>query len=258
VKTLQLNDAGGIRTVTMNRPERRNALNPEMQDELIAAFEGAARAGARVVVLQGAGEAFCSGLDLSVLETMKDKSAEEFRADAARTARMFAAVWQCDVPTIAKVHRAAMAGGAGLVILCDFTIASTEAVFGFSEAKIGFVPALVGAYLPLLVGEKIAREMLLSARRYSAMEALRSGLVNEVVEPDQLDVRVAELAKDLLGNSPQSLMATKRMLRQNAEEKLRPALHLAAEANAAARETEDFREGIASFLEKRKPRWTSE
>ena len=258
MNTLLLEDAGSIRTITMNRPERRNALNPAMQEELIAAFETAPAAGTRIIILQGAGEAFCAGLDLSVLETMKDKTAEEFRTDAARTARMFAAIWQCDIPTIAKVHRAAIAGGSGLAMLCDFTIASTEAVFGFSEARIGFVPALVGAYLPLLVGEKIALEMLISARRYGALEALRCGLVNEVVEPDQLTTRVNELAQDLLGNSSQSLTATKRLLRENTEARLRPALALAAEANAAARETEDFREGITSFFEKRKPRWANE
>jgi methylglutaconyl-CoA hydratase len=258
VKTLLIEDVNGVRTVTMNRPERHNALNPEMKEELITVFSGAAAAGVRVVVLAGAGESFCAGLDLSVLASMNDKSADEFRADAARTARLFASVWECEVPTIAQVHGAALAGGTGLAMLCDFTIAAQKAVFGFSEVRIGFVPALVGAYLPLLIGEKRARELLLSGRRISATEALSIDLINEVVEDRQLNVRVAELAKDLLANSPQSLAATKLLLLQQVEERLRSALELAADANAAARETADFREGVASFLEKRKPRWVSE
>jgi methylglutaconyl-CoA hydratase len=258
VNTLRVEDADTVRTVTMARPERRNALIPEMQDELIAAFRDAESAGARVVVLAGEGEAFCAGLDLSVLEKMNDRTSAEYRADADRIARMFAAVWECDVPTIAMVHRAAIAGGTGLAMLCDFTIAAPEAVFGFTEAKIGFVPALVGAYLPLLVGEKIARELLLSARKFNAEEALRFGLVNEVVAAGHLQTRVKELVSELMLNSPESLRATKRMLRAQLSERLKHALEIAVQANSASRETADFREGVAAFLEKRKPRWAQQ
>ncbi|MEO6923523.1 MAG: enoyl-CoA hydratase-related protein [Bryocella sp.] len=254
--TLLIEDRDSVRTITMNRPERRNALNPTMQDELIEALAAAPAAGALVVVIAGAGEAFCSGLDLSVLAGSNDRSAEDFRVEAARTASMFAAIWKCELPTIAKVHGPAMAGGAGVAMLCDMTIASTTAVFGFPEVKIGFVPALVGAYLPLLIGEKRAVEMLLSGRRYTASEALLFGLVNEVVEAEQLDARAAAITAELLANSPQAVAATRRMLRAQLEDRLAPALKRAAEVNAAARETEDFREGVASFLEKRKPRWT--
>jgi methylglutaconyl-CoA hydratase len=258
VKTLRVEDAGAVRTVTMTRPERRNALIPEMQEELIAAFRDAESVGARVVVLAGEGEAFCAGLDLSVLEKMNDRTSAEHRADADRIARMFAAIWECDVPTIAMVHRAAIAGGTGLAMLCDFTIAAPEAVFGFTEAKIGFVPALVGAYLPLLVGEKIARELLLSARKFNAEEALRFGLVNEVVATGHLQTRVKELVSELMLNSPESLRATKRLLRAQLKDRLKDALEIAVQANSASRETADFREGVAAFLEKRKPRWTQQ
>ncbi|WP_158820190.1 enoyl-CoA hydratase/isomerase family protein [Granulicella sp. S156] len=257
MSTVLVEDEDGVRTITLNRPERRNALVPEMQEELIAAFSEAAGAGARVIVLAGKGEAFCAGLDLSVLRKMAGRTPQEHRVEANRVARMFRAVWDCDVPTIAVVHRAAIAGGTGLAILCDFTLAGPEAQFGFTEARIGFIPALVGVYLALLVGDKVARGLLLSARKFDAVEALRLGLVNEVVDREGLQGRAAELAQELMENSPESLQATKRLLRAQQAEWLDRALHLAMEANAASRETHDFREGVASFLEKRKPVWKS-
>jgi len=168
---------------------------------------------------------------------------------------MFHAVWACDVPTIARVHRAAIAGGTGLAMLCDFTIAAPEALFGFTEARIGFVPALVGAYLTILVGDKVARDLLLSARKFTADEALRLGLVNEVVDAGQLRDRVQDLASELMENSPESLRATKRLLRAQHAGWLGSALEMAVEANRASRETADFREGVTAFLEKRAPVW---
>jgi len=255
--TVRVEDEGGIRWVTMDRPSKRNALVPEMQDELIAAFHGAEAAGARVVVLTGAGESFCSGLDLSVLKKMQDRTPEEHLAAADHLNRMFKSVWDCNVPTIAMVNRAAIAGGTGLAMLCDFTIASTEALFGFSEVKIGFVPALVGAYLGVLVGDKVTRGLLLSGRRFNADEALRFGMVNEVVPLDQLGDRVKNLAHELMENSPQSLKTTKKLLHAQLAGTLEASLKLAVEAHQVSRETEDFREGVAAFLEKRKPVWKS-
>jgi methylglutaconyl-CoA hydratase len=253
--TVLVEDTGGVRTITLNRPKRRNALVPEMQEELIVAFRDAAAAGARVIVLRAEGEAFCSGLDLTSLEKMKDHTAEQHRVEADRVARMFRAVWDCDVPSIAAVHRAAIAGGTGLALLCDFTIAAPEAFFGFTEARIGFVPALVGAYLALQVGDKVARGLLLSAKRFDAEEALRLGLVNEIVPAEELQDRVVAFAGELMRNSPESLRVTKRLLRAQQAEWLDGALELAIEANAASRLTADFREGITAFLEKREPVW---
>lgn len=255
MSTVRIEDELGVRTITLNRPERRNALVPEMQEELIAALKGAESAGARVVVLAGAGEAFCAGLDLSALQGMAEQSVEEHRVEAERIGRMFRALWECDLPTLAVVQGAAVAGGTGLATICDFTLASPDARFGYTEARIGFVPALVSAYLALQVGDKVARGLLLSARIFGADEALRLGLVSEVVEREQLQMRVTELAAQLTANSPESLRATKRLLRAQQSERLNRALALAMEVNAAARQTADFREGVAAFLEKRKPVW---
>jgi methylglutaconyl-CoA hydratase len=253
MSTLHIQDDGLIRTITLNRPERRNALTPEMQDELIAAFSDTGSA--RVVMLAGAGESFCAGLDLDVLRQMSGLSTEQHRVEAERTARMFRALWECDVPTISVVQGAAMAGGTGLATLCDFTLAAPEAQFGYTEARIGFVPALVSAYLSIQVGDKQARSLLLTARRFSAEEAQRMGLVTEIVPREDLPLRAQALAAELLTLSPESLRATKRLLRAQQAAPLDSSLALAMEANAAARQTADFREGIAAFLEKRKPVW---
>lgn len=257
MSTVRVEDEGGIRTITLNRPERKNALTPELQDELITAFRNVDAMGARVVVLAGEGDAFCAGLDLNVLRELGGRSVEEHRIEAARVARMFRAVWDCDVPTIAVLQGAAIAGGTGLATMCDFTIASPEAKFGYTEARIGFVAALVSAYLALQVGDKVARGLLLSARIFDANEAHRLGLVNEVVPRERLRERANELAAELMRNSPESLRATKRLLRAQHRDWLDAALEIALEANAASRETADFREGVAAFLEKRTPKWAA-
>lgn len=255
MSTVRVEDDGAVRTITLNRPERRNALAPEMMEELIAALREANTCGARVVVLAGEGESFCAGLDLAVLREMASMTAEQHRVEAERVARMFRALWECDVPTIALVQGAAIAGGTGLATMCDFTVAAPEAKFGYTEVRIGFVPALVSAYLALQVGDKVARGLMLSGRLFGADEALRLGLVSEIVPAAALQERVVALAAELMRNSPESLRATKRLLRAQRAEGLASSLELAMEANAASRETADFKEGVASFVEKRKPVW---
>src|SRR5579875_2894776 len=232
----RVEDESGVRTVTLNRPEKRNALTPELQEELIAALEGAEETGARVVMIAGEGEAFCAGLDLTVLREMGGFTAEQHRTEAARVARMFRAVWECDLPTIAVVQGPAIAGGMGLATMCDFTIAAPEARFGYTEVRIGFVPALVSAYLSVQVGAKVARELLLSARIVDAEEARRLGLVTESVPREKLQGRAGERAGELMRNSPQGMGATKRLLRAQQQEWMERALELAMEANAKGRE----------------------
>jgi methylglutaconyl-CoA hydratase len=244
-----------VRTLTLNRPERRNALSPEMQMDLILAMEQAAEDRCRVLVLTGAGDAFCSGLDLAVLRTMADGSETDHRAHAANVARMFRTLYELPMPTIAAVHGPAIAGGTGLATICDFTLATPAAKFGFTEVRIGFVPALVSAFAVLQIGDKRARDLLLTARIFDAQEALRLGLVNEVVAAEELSARVQSLAGTLAANSSQSMAATKRLLLAQNKAWLDAAIAAALEENARARETEDFREGVTAFLEKRTPQW---
>lgn len=257
MKTLLVEEEDGVRTITLNRPERRNAMTPEMQEELIAAMEDAAASDCRVLVFTGAGEAFCAGLDLSALQGMNDKSAAEHTADAVRIARMFRALYELPKPTIAVVQGAAIAGGTGLATICDFTLAAPGAKFAYTEVRIGFVPALVSAFLTLQIGDKRARDLLLTGRVFTGEEALRLGLVNEVVALEELGARARELAETLKANSPESIAATKRLLAAQNKEWLDGAIARALAANAEARGTHDFREGVAAFLEKRKAVWGS-
>ena len=191
--TILVTDVEGVRMITLNRPERRNAMTPEMQQELIAAMEEAAASDCSVVVFAGAGEAFCAGLDLSALQGMNDKSAADHTADAERIARLFRTLYELPKPTIAAVHGAAIAGGTGLATMCDFTLAVPGAKFGYTEVRIGFVPAVVSAFLVLQIGEKPARDLLLTGRIFTSDEAARLGLVTEVVAADKLTARTLEL-----------------------------------------------------------------
>lgn len=255
-ETILVAEESGIRTITLNRPERRNAMTPKMQEELLTALAEAATGSCRVVVFAGAGAAFCAGLDLSSLQEMNNKAADEYTQDAERVSRLFRTMYELPKPTIAAVHGAAIAGGAGLASICDFTLAVHGAKFGYTEVKIGFVPALVSAFLTLQIGDKRARDLLLTGRLFSAEEAHRLGLVNEVVvHPEELRARTMELARCLTTNSPESMAATKRLLAAQNKAWLDTAIAHALTENAKARTTHDFREGVAAFLEKRKAVW---
>lgn len=249
-----IEEEDSLRKITLNRPERRNAMTPEMQMELIAALEDAPATGCRALVLTGAGDAFCSGLDLTALQPA-GLNALEARAEAERVARMFLALHELEMPSIAAVNGPAIGGGAGLAAVCDFTLASPEARFGFTETRIGFVPAVVSAFLTLQIGEKRSRDLLLTGRIVDAEEAARLGLVNEIVPHQELQHRARSLAERLAANSPQATRITRRLLATQWKAWLDAAMVAAIEASVEARETEDFREGVAAFLEKRKPSW---
>lgn len=253
--TILLDDHDRVRTLTLNRPEARNAMTPEMQEELIAALDRAVSDGIRVLVLTGSGSAFCAGLDLRVLQSMHTATADEHQASAARIVRLFRTLWELPLATIAVVDGPAIAGGAGLATLCDWTLATPAAKFAYTEARIGFVPAVVSAFLTLQLGDKRSRDLLLSARLVAAEEAHALGLVSAVVEREALPQRLEALIATLLANSPESLAATKRLLAAQQRTWLDGALDAALAANAASRQTRDFREGIDAFLEKRKPNW---
>lgn len=256
-------DAGPIRTITLNRPESRNALSPAMQFALIDALgEAAAAKSVRVLVLTGAGSAFCAGLDLSALkhvETLRQTSspgAMELADNTHRFSRILRTIYELPKPTIAAVNGHAIAGGTGIATVCDFTLAVPTAKFGYTEVKIGFVPAVVSVYLSMQVGERRARELLLTGRLFSAEYAHHLGLVTEVVEPAELLARVQALAETLIANSPTSLRDTKALLADQHREWLDHGIELSLAASVESRKTPDFLEGISAFLEKRTPKWT--
>ena len=255
-ETIQVRDVGSTRMVTLHRPERRNAITPQMQDELLLAMEEAPGvAGCRVLVLAGAGEVFCAGLDLEHLRSAATKSDEAHAEDARRLATLFRLLYELPLPTIALVQGAAVAGGAGLATICDYTIACEDTKLGYPEVRIGFVPALVSAYLTLQIGDRRARRLLLSGRNVGAAEALALGLVSEIVPRERLHARGMELAAELAANSSQAIASTKTLLAEQHRPWLDRATEAAVRTNAGARSTADFHEGIAAFLEKRKPVW---
>lgn len=255
-QTIQLAYEGPVAILTLNRPDKRNAISFELIDDLLRALDEVAHSTALILIVTGAGKAFCSGMDLDNLKALIGRSEEETRKDSDTMIHLFRRLYEFPKVTIAAVNGAAIAGGSGLALLCDFTIAVPEAKFGYTEVRIGFIPAIVSTFLLRQVGEKQARDLLLTGRIIGAEEAVRMGLVNEVVGPEKLMPRARELAALLLENSPTSLAYTKRLLTEHAAADLNGQIEAAGRENAAIRATADFREGVSSFLEKRKPRWS--
>jgi len=255
-RTLHLEFTGEIAMITLSRPEKRNAISPEMIAELLSAFDEVEASAARVLILTGAGQAFCSGMDLEALKALASQSPAEQREDADRIARLCLRIWSFPKPTIAAVNGPAIAGGCGIATLCDFTMAVPEAKFGYPEVRIGFLPAVVSVFLIRQVGEKRARDLLLTGRTIDAAEAHRLGLVTQIVPEKELMIAAQILAATLLSSSPVSLHMTKKLLCDFAGPEIDRELALATAESARIRSTQDFSEGLASFLEKRAPHWS--
>jgi methylglutaconyl-CoA hydratase len=257
-RSLQLSYAAGSATITLSRPEKRNAISFELLEELLVALDEVEHSAANVLILTGEGKAFCAGLDLEELRSLLGKTHEENVQDTTRIARIFRRLYDFPKPTIAAVNGAAVAGGTGLATMCDFTLAVPEAKFGYTEVRIGFMPAIVSSILVWQVGHKAARDLLLSGRLFDSAEAHRLGLVNEIVAPEKLMDRARELTAQLLENSPAAVRATKKLLNGFIAAELDRQISEGIEDNARQRATADFREGVSAFLEKRKPRWSTE
>lgn len=254
--TIKLSYDAAVATITLNRPEKRNAISFALIDDLLRALDEVATSDAIVLIMTGAGKAFCSGMDLDNLKSLLGHTAEQNLQDSQTMVQLFRSLYEFPKVTIAAVNGAAIAGGTGLALLCDFTLAVPDAKFGYTEVRIGFVPAIVSTFLLRQIGEKQARDLLLTGRLFDAEEAGRLGLVREIVPAENLMARARELASLLMENSPASLYATKKLLTDHARAELDAQIDAAIRENAAIRQTADFREGISSFLEKRKPVWT--
>jgi len=253
--TLTVQTDGDVAAIALTRPEKRNAISSQMISDLLGVLDQAEASSARVVILTGSGKAFCAGMDLDELQALAaTHPLGKHLEDARRIAKMFYRLYSFPKPVIAAVNGAAIAGGCGLATLADITLSVPEAKFGYTEVRIGFVPALVAVFLRRQVGEKHARELLLTGKIIDAAQAMRIGLINEVVSGDVMQ-RAQEVAETILTCSPSSVLQTKRLFHAHDDKALRAELELAIEANAEIRSTGDFREGLAAFLEKRVPRW---
>jgi methylglutaconyl-CoA hydratase len=257
MNSIRYNIQNRIAYITLNRPEKRNALNAETVSELKQAFgEAAADADVKVIILGGEGKAFCAGADLAYLQQLQNNTFEENLADSQHLMQLFHQIYTLSKPVIAAINGHALAGGCGLATVCDFSFSVPEAKFGYTEVKIGFIPAIVKVFLLRKIGEGRAKELLLGGQLITAEKAAQWGLINDVVPADELQQKVEEHALMLCTqNSAQSMALTKQMIAKVQELPLEEALQYAAEKNAAARATEDCRRGISSFLNKEELQW---
>src|SRR6202045_2331154 len=238
-KTIQIAYDSGVATITLNRPDKRNAISFEVIDDLLRGLKEVETSDASVLIMTSAGTTFSSGMDLDNLKALLGRSPEQNLQDSQTMVQLFRSLYEFPKVTIAAVNGAAIAGGTGLALLCDFTLAVPEAKFGYTEVRIGFVPAIVSTFLLRQVGEKQARDLLLTGRIIGAEEAARIGLINEIVAPENLMAKARELAALLLENSPASLHATKRLLSDHARAELDAQIEAPVRENAAIRTTAD-------------------
>ncbi len=258
MKHMKLACGGGVATVTLNRPEVRNAFNDEVIAELTACFlDLGARDDVRCIVLAANGTAFCAGADLNWMRSMADYTREQNLEDAGRLAEMMRTVYECPKPTIARIQGDVYAGGTGLVAACDIAVSVDTAHYCLSEVKLGLLPSTISPYVIRAMGARAAQRYFLTAERFSAAEALRIGFVHEVVTADALDAKVAELAQALVKAGPAAMKACKKLLQDVAGHDITPELvAMTVGSIADVRVSPEGREGLQSFLDKRKPNWS--
>jgi len=256
-ETLTVEIVGHVATVTLNRPEVRNAFNETMIADVTAAFTAlGARDDVRAIVLAGSGKAFCAGADLNWMRKMAGYSDDENRADAMRLAQMLSAVYRCTKPVVARVHGDVYAGGMGLVSAADIVVAVETAHFCLSEARLGLMPATIAPYVIRALGEQASRRYFVTAEAFDCATAQRLGLVSEAVSADALDATVQRITDALVANSPNAVRECKQLVQDVAGQTLDAALiEDTAIRIARIRASEEGRDGVSSFLEKRTPRW---
>ena len=257
MSTLDLQRQGNVARVYLNRPEVRNAFNSEVIAELTAAFRGlAADDSVRAIVLGGHGKAFCAGGDLNWMRAMADYSWEQNRADAAALAEMLWTIYSCTRPVVGRVHGDCFAGGLGLAACCDVLVAAEGAHFCLSEARLGLLPATIGPYVVRALGEQASRRYFVSAERFSTAEAHRLGFVHELAAPEALDARVDAIVATLAGNGPAAVSASKKLVQDLAGQPITAALREdTARRIADIRASDEGKEGVSAFLQKREPAW---
>ena len=247
---------GPVEYLTLNRPDVRNAFNETVIAELTAWAEQIVEdEDVRAVVLAGAGPAFCAGADLTWMTRMAAYSHADNVRDATAAAKMYSLIDRLPIPVIGRIQGAALGGGAGLAAICDIVVADERATFGFTEVKLGILPAVVAPYVLSKIGASAARELFLTGMRFDAARARDIGLVHAVVPADQLDQRVAAYVKEILSAAPEAIATAKELLRKVSERPVQDTIGLTADTIAARRASAEGQEGMRAFLEKRKARW---
>jgi methylglutaconyl-CoA hydratase len=247
---------GSVEYLTLNRPDVRNALSDEVCTELTAwAADAAADRSLRAVVLAGSGPSFCAGADVAWMARTVGYTSEQNLEDAMALSRMFSALDTLPVPLVGRVHGAALGGGAGLAAVCDVVIAGERATFGFTEVKLGIIPAVISPFAIAKVGRSAARELFLTGARFAAQKAREIGLVHEVVPEAELDAAVGRRLAEIMSAAPEAISAAKALIADVWNRPLGDATALTAQAIATRRTSAEGQEGLRAFLEKRKPAW---
>ncbi|KPJ61602.1 MAG: enoyl-CoA hydratase [Latescibacteria bacterium DG_63] len=245
--------------ITFSRPEVHNAFNDEMIRELLEVFTKLREVqGVRVVVLTGEGKSFCAGADLNWMKRVMDFSFEENLKESLELAELMHSIYTSQLPTIAMVNGAAIGGGMGFVATCDIVVAASHAKFSLSEVKLGLVPACISPYVIRKAGEAACRQFMLTGERFTAEKAMRVGLVNEIVEADELESTVSSFVDRLVSSGPNAIAICKQLLREVPAMGLEEAKKATAESLAHLRVSKEGQEGMKAFLEKRKPCWLPE
>ncbi len=258
-ETLSYHRKTKLGEIVFSRPEIHNAFNSRMIEELYDVFERIHKdRSIRVVVLTGEGKSFCAGADLNWMRAVQDYNYEKNFSESMQLADVFHKIYTCPKPVIGKINGAAIGGGTGFVAVCDIAIASSEAIFSFSEVKIGVVPACISPYVVKRVGEGRAREFFLTGERISAERAYETGLVNRVVPPEDLDDEVDTMVRQLLSSGPEAIMRCKELLADIADKDMQDAKVYTAKFIANLRKSDEGQEGMDAFLNKRKPNWVTD
>ena len=254
--TVSLLQEGNVLTVTLNRPDQHNAMNPALMTGLTDVFRGLpGRDDVRVVVLPGNGRSFCAGADLAFMRAAADYTFDQNVADGQAIFDLMLAVDRCPQPVVGRINGAAIGGGAGLVCCCDIAVAVERATFGFSEARLGIVPAVISPFVLSRIGPARARELFLTGERFDAHRALSIGLIHHVAAEDDLDAVVAERVTQLLQAAPEAQATIKELIHAVVFRPKESMRDYTAETIARRRDSDEGREGMSAFLEKRPPRW---
>ncbi|HEY9085218.1 MAG TPA: enoyl-CoA hydratase-related protein [Candidatus Tyrphobacter sp.] len=247
----------GVARVTLARPEVRNAFNAELIAALRSAFEQLSQERAvRAVVLAGEGPVFCGGADVNWMRGALDLSYDENVGDAEAMSDMFRAIDRCEKPVVGRIHGAALGGGAGLAAVCDVAVASDDAIFGFTEVKLGIIPAVISPFVLAKIGASHARALFLTGRRFDAAHAKAIGLVHEVVATGDLDGTIQSVLTEFRSAGPQAMRAAKALIAGVREAGYDASRDLTAAAIAKQRTSEEGQEGLRAFLERRPARFT--
>ena len=255
MKTLRLETNGPVLTVTIDRPDVRNAFNEDVIDELHETFS-AIPPKVRAVVLTGGGSVFCAGADVQWMKKSMNYSEEENAIDAATMAAMFRTIDECPRPVIGRINGHALGGGSGLVACCDMVVAVEGALFGFTEVRLGIVPANISTFVLPKIGGRSARRYFLTGERFGAEEAKAIGLIHEVVPADRLDAKVSDLVKEILRCGPNAVATAKEVIREGLARPRDEAIDYTVRTIARVRVSPEGQEGLGAFLEKRKPTWS--